>query len=184
MSKMPRDVETDGIRPAADPLRPIDAMDRKILGELAVQADLSYAELGERVGLSAPAVHERVRRLKSSGRIKGTVALLDGPAVGKPLLAFIHVDTVGWGKTRQLLALADLPEVEEIHSATGDTCLIVKARVASSRALEGLLAMIYDVPGVRSTRSYVALSTFLERPVQAGISAELADMDTVKAGMP
>lgn len=153
----------------------MDQLDRKILGELSRDASQSYAKISAAVGLSAPAVHERVKRLRASGVIKSTVAHLDGAAVGKPMLAFIHVDTEGWGKTGPMLALEDWPEVEEIHTATGDTCLILKVRVASPQALEGLLAQIYDVEGVRGTRTYMTLSTHLERSVQAEVSADLAE---------
>ncbi|CUH89029.1 Leucine-responsive regulatory protein [Phaeobacter sp. CECT 5382] len=153
----------------------MDELDRKILGELSCDATQSYATISSAVGLSAPAVHERVKRMRASGVIKATVAQIDGTAVGKPLLAFIHVDTVGWGKTGAMLALDAWPEVEEIHSATGDTCLILKVRVASPQALEGLLSQIYDVEGVRGTRTYVTLSTHLERSVQAEVSKDLSD---------
>ena len=176
---MPYERKTDGVRRSRSETRGLDAIDRKILGELAQQADLSYADLGERVGLSPPAVHERVKRLRASGRIRGTVALLDGAALGKPLLAFIHVDTAGWGKTPELMRIGELPEIEEIHSVTGDTCMLIKARLESSEALEGLLAKIYDVPAVRGTRTYVVLSTYVERPAQAGITDALANVDLV-----
>ena len=158
----------------------MDQLDRKILGELSRDATQSYAVISAAVGLSAPAVHERVKRMRASGVIKSTVAQLNGPAVGKPLLAFIHVDTVGWGKTAELMALEDWPEVEEIHTATGDTCLILKVRVASPHALEGLLSQIYDVKGVRGTRTYMTLSTHLERSVQAGVSEALEQPSFVK----
>lgn len=151
--------------------RALDAFDRKILGVLAVNADVGYAELGQRVGLSAPAVHDRVKKLRASGCLRRTVALLDGPAIGKPLLAFVHVDTAGWGGTQELLTIGELPEVEEIHSVAGDTCMLLKVRCASSRALEGLLARLYATPGVRSTRSYVVLTTYLERTAQGGVTA-------------
>ena len=166
--------KTNAVRRSGAPRRAIDATDRKILGELSSRADISYAELGHRVALSAPATHERVKRLKADGTIRRTVAVLDPAAVGKPMLSFVHVDTVGWGKTPELMALADLPEVEEIHSVTGDTCVLLKVRVENSQALEGLLARLYDTPGVRGTRTYVALSTYLERTTQAGISAALS----------
>jgi DNA-binding Lrp family transcriptional regulator len=96
--------------------------------------------------------------------------LINPGAVGKPLLAFVHVDTTGWGKTEALLAFERYPEVEEIHSVTGDTCMLLKVRTASTQALEGLLAQLYATPGVSATRSYVALSTQLERPVQPGVT--------------
>lgn len=141
----------------------LDAVDRKLLGLLATDASLSYAELGRALNLSPPAVHERVKRLKRDGVIKATVATLDGKKLGRPLLAFIHIDTIGWGKSLQLMELGKLPEVEEIHSVAGDTCMLLKVRMQDTEALEVLLRMIYDIPGVRGTRSYIALSSFLER---------------------
>ncbi|GIT90484.1 AsnC family transcriptional regulator [Jannaschia pagri] len=155
-------------------------MDRKISGVLARDATVSYSDLSAEVGLSPAAVHERVRRLRAAGVIRGTTADLDGPAMGKPMLAFVHVNTRGWGKTRSLLSLSAFPEVEEIHSATGDTCLILKVRVASPHALEGLLARVYDVEGVIGTKTYMALSTHLERGVQAGVTAAFDVDDHVR----
>ena len=172
--------KTDVIQRKPRTERGMDDLDRRILGELSRDANQAYAAIGQSVGLSAPAVHERVKRLRASGVIKATVAQLDGTAVGKPLLAFVHVDTVGWGKTPELMALSDWPEVEEIHSATGDTCLILKVRVASTLALEGLLSQIYDTKGVRGTRTYMTLSTHLERSVQAEVSTDLEAMTVIK----
>lgn len=164
--------KTDGVRRSRGSERELDAMDRKLLGVLVEDATVSYAELGERVGLSPPAAHERVKRLRRSGAIKRVAALIEPEATGKTLLAFVHVDTTGWGKTTTLLAIEAHPEVEEIHSVAGDTCMMLKVRTESTHALEGLLAKIYDVPGVTATRSYVVLSTYLERPVQPGITSE------------
>jgi Lrp/AsnC family transcriptional regulator, leucine-responsive regulatory protein len=161
---------TDGVRKNAASGHGVDDFDRKLLGILVEDATVSYADLGQRVGLSAPAVHERVKRLRRSGAIRRTSALIDPTAVGKPLLAFIHVDTTGWCKSQALLEIERFPEVEEIHSVTGDTCLLLKVRARNTQALEGLLAHLYAVPGVSATRSYVALSTQLERPVQPGVT--------------
>lgn len=148
----------------------LDAIDRKLLGLLSEDAEQSYATLGDKVGLSPPAVHERVKRYKASGRISGVAALLNPEMTGKPFLAFLHVNTSGWGKTDAILGLGALPEVEEIHSVTGDTCMLLKVRMQDSKAMEALLKRIYDMPEVVSTKTYVALSTSLERPVQAGIT--------------
>jgi DNA-binding Lrp family transcriptional regulator len=147
-------------------------MDRKLLGALVEDATMSYADLGERVGLSPPAAHERVKRLRRSGAIRSVSALIDPQAVGKTLLAFVHVDTSGWGKTTAMIAIGEYPEVEEMHSVAGDACMLLKVRTESTHALEGLLARLYDTPGVKATRSYVVLSTHLERPVQPGCTSE------------
>jgi DNA-binding Lrp family transcriptional regulator len=95
--------------------------------------------------------------------IKATVAALDGRKLGKPILAFIHVNTTGWGKTQEMLDLAQRPDVEEIHTVTGDTCLMLKVRTQDAQGLEDLLRVIYDIPGVQGTRSYIVLSSHLER---------------------
>ena len=166
------DEETDGVLQNKVAARELDAIDRKILGVLVEDATISYAELGERVCLSPPAAHERVKRLRRSGAIRGTAVIIDPKAVKKPLLTFVHIDTKGWGKTPELMAVSQYPEVEEIHSVAGDTCMLLKVRIEDTRALEGLLARLYETPGVTSTRSYVVLSTYLERPVQPGVTTE------------
>lgn len=159
--------KTDDIRLNARPVPPSDAMDRKLLAELVEDATLSYAELGKKVGLSAPAAHERVKRLRQRGAIRRVAALIDPQATDKTLLAFVHVDTAGWGKTTALMAIQRFPEVEEIHSVTGDACMLLKVRTDGAQSLERLLGHLYATPGVKATRSYVVLSTYLERPVQA-----------------
>jgi DNA-binding Lrp family transcriptional regulator len=169
------DQNTNRVRRRSSAPVAVDAVDRKLLGFLAEDATLSYAELGRRMNLSPPAVHERVKRLKETGAIRRTVAVLDPDLVGKPLLAFVHVDTHGWGKTPAMMRISELPEVEEIHAVTGDACLILKVRTAGPAALEDLLAHVYAVPGVRGTRSYIALRTHFERGTPAAISLDGRD---------
>lgn len=166
------DEKTEDVRPNDKPARALDAFDRKILGALNGDARLTYAGIGQRVGLSTPAVHERVRRLKAAGVLAGTTTRIDPAAVGKPLLAFVHVDADGWGKSQRMLKLQHFPEVEEIHSVAGDTCVILKVRTANPHALEQFLSQLYVLPGVRATKSYVVLSTYLERTVQPLVTQE------------
>ena len=162
--------EKDSVRPNAAHERHLDAADRTLLGVLVDDALVSYAELGERAHLSTAAAHERVKRLRRSGTIRRTSAMLDPKAIGKSLLAFVHVDTHGWGKTPSLMGLIDHPEVEEIHSVAGDASLLLKVRAENTQALERLLAVVYGLPGVVATRSYIVLSTYFERPVQPGVT--------------
>jgi Lrp/AsnC family transcriptional regulator, leucine-responsive regulatory protein len=163
-------VNTNPVRQRDRPASRLDAMDRKLLGLLAEDATRSYADLGRMLNLSPPAVHERVKKLKSDGVIKGISAVIDGVAIGRPLLAFVHVDTQSWAVVRQLLALEQLPAVEEIHTVTGETAILLKVRTRDTRDLEALLAQIHAIEacegtreGSEGTRSYVALSTYLER---------------------
>lgn len=152
--------------------RPLDPFDRKILGELVHDARQSYADIGKSVGLSAPAVHDRVKKLKAAGTITSTSVAIHGAAIGKPFLAFVHINANGWGKSERMIQLRDFPEVEELHSVTGDTCVIMKVRTENADAMEKFLAQLYALPGVRGTKSYVVLTTYLDRPIQAEITTE------------
>ena len=115
------------------------------------------------MNLSPPAVHERVKRLKRDRVIVATQAKLDGCKVGRTLLTFVLVTTNGVTSTKRLLALSSLPEVEEIHTVAGDSAVMLKVRPRDTEGLEELLARIESIEGVEATRSYIALSTFLER---------------------
>lgn len=87
--------KTDESRRNQSAKRPLDAFDRKILSALTRDARQTNAEIGESVGLSPPAVFERIKRLRGSGVISSTAARLNGAAVGKPMLTFVHVDADG-----------------------------------------------------------------------------------------
>jgi len=155
--------ETDIVRYTKHHPAELDAIDRKILSALAEDSSRSYAELSKLANLSAPAVHDRVKRLRRDGVIKGTVAILDGCKLGRTLLTFLIVDTSSYNATRQLLTFADRPEVEELHTVAGDGSVLVKVRAANTESLEDFLMEIQSLEGVRSVRSYIVLSTFLER---------------------
>jgi len=141
----------------------LDEKDRILLAILAEDASLSYAELGRKLHLSAPAVHERVKRLKSEGVITGIAARLDSNKIGRPLLAFIHVDTSSWAVTRSILSLKSLPEIEEIHTVAGDSAMLLKVRTQNTQSLEALLEVIHSIDGFTGTRSYIVLTPHLER---------------------
>lgn len=141
----------------------LDARDRALLALLAQDATQSYVELGKLINLSAPAVHERVKRLRADGVIKATVAALDGIKLGRPFLAFVHVDTTSYSVAKQFLALKAFDEVEEIHTTTGDSAILLKVRTQDTRSFERLLARIHAIDGFSGTRSYIALTSYLER---------------------
>lgn len=164
--------DTEDVQQKARPARSLDAFDRRILGELVRDARQTFAEIGKAVGLSAPAVHDRVKRLRADGAVQAMSAQLAPKAVGKPFLAFVHVIANGWGKSERMMRLRAFPEVEEMHSVTGDACVILKVRTENADAMENFLAQLYMLPGVHSTKSFVALTTYLERPVQAEITTD------------
>ncbi|WP_200826895.1 Lrp/AsnC family transcriptional regulator [Marinobacterium lutimaris] len=85
------------------------------------------------------------------------MARLDSSKIGRPLLAFIHVDTSSWAVTRSILALKELPDVEEIHTVAGDSAMLLKVRTQDTRSLEDLLEVIHSIDGFSGTRSYIVL---------------------------
>lgn len=159
--------ETKAIKHERYPPAKLDEIDRKLLGLLTTDSTLSYAELSAKLHLSAPAVHERVKRLKRERVIKATVAVLDGCKVGRTLLTFVLVNTISIASTKRVLTLAALPGVEEIHTVAGDCGVIIKVRARDTEDLEDFLGKIQEIEGVEGTRSYIALSTFVERGTSA-----------------
>ncbi len=137
--------------------------DRKILVLLAEDSSRSYADLGKQVHLSAPAVHERVKKLKREGIIKATVALLDGAKMGRPLLSFVQVFANTIEKSRQIALLSSMPDIEEIHSVTGENGILLKIRTPDTQSLEAVLEKIHSMEGIVGTRSQIVLTTLLER---------------------
>jgi Lrp/AsnC family leucine-responsive transcriptional regulator len=107
----------------------IDATNLGLIDELQRNARLTVAELGRRVGLSAPAVAERLQRLEAEGTIKGYRAEVDPRALGYSLSVVIRVRPA----PRELRKVADLaqqtPEVVECHRITGEDCYFLKAHV-------------------------------------------------------
>ncbi len=147
-----------------DRIGQIDETDRRILAALDANARASYAELGQAVGLSAPSVHARVKRLERAGVIRGYRAVVDPAPLGFPLGAFVAVTQASGYHWEDLeRAFAAMPEVEECHSVTGEDSYLLKVRVADPAELEALLRRINMVEGVARTRTVVVLSTPFDR---------------------
>ena len=145
----------------------LDAADRAILLELQADDRPTYAEIGARVGLSAAAVHERVKKLERRGVIRGYAARIDPHQVGLGVTAFVSVILENSSNCRDIApALADFQEVEDCHSVAGDVDLLLKVRAAGTQALEDLVYNLKRVPGVARTSTAVVLSTrFENRPL-------------------
>jgi Lrp/AsnC family leucine-responsive transcriptional regulator len=119
--------------------RDIDDTNRRILGELQRDARVSLAELGRRVGLSSPAVADRIARLERDGVISGYRVEIDPRALGYGLTAVIRMRPA----SRQIPKVADIArdaeEVVECHRITGDDCFIMRAHVRDVAHLEELI---------------------------------------------
>ncbi|GAA4224325.1 DNA-binding Lrp family transcriptional regulator [Streptosporangium album] len=144
----------------------MDNIDRELLALLQADATQSYAALGEAVGLSSGATHERVRKLRRRGVIRRTSVDVDPAAVGKGVAAFVMLDASAWmGGEETAAALAALPWIEEAHIVAGAASLMVKVRTSSPEDLQAVLRRLHEVPGVTSTQTVVVLETFFERPL-------------------
>ncbi|MFI6828157.1 MULTISPECIES: Lrp/AsnC family transcriptional regulator [unclassified Kribbella] len=143
----------------------IDETDRKLLAELQLDATQSYATLGQVVGMSAGATHERVRKLKAAGVIRRTAVEVDPAAVGQGVLAFVLLDADAWmGDEPTLRALEEIPAVQEAHIIAGPASVLVKVRTATTEDLQATLRALHTVDGVTSTQTIVVLESCFERP--------------------
>jgi Lrp/AsnC family leucine-responsive transcriptional regulator len=139
----------------------IDDTNLALSAELQRDARLSLAELGRRVGLSPPAVAERLQRLERDGVIRGYRAELDPAALGYGLSAIIRVRPA----PRQLHKVAEVaraaPEVVECHRITGEDCYLMKAHIRSMTHLEELLDQL--APFGQTTTSIIQSSPVATR---------------------
>ena len=123
------------------------------------------AAIGQKVGLSAPSVVERIHKLEEAGAVTGYVALVDARRLGKDVTAFIGVCTDQPGAIRVLeQELGGIADVLECHHVTGAHTLIVKVKTENTETLEALIDRIRGLEGVTRTETMVVLSTHVERP--------------------
>ncbi|WP_330297342.1 Lrp/AsnC family transcriptional regulator [Streptomyces sp. NBC_00503] len=142
----------------------MDHIDRALLAQLQQEATQSYAALGEAVGLSAGAAHERVRKLRERGVIRRTTIEVDPAAVGRGVLAYVMVDSTAWmGDSRA--AFEAIAEIQEAHVIAGSASVMVKVRTATTDQLQDVLRRLYAIDGVSGTQATVVLETFFERPL-------------------
>ena len=117
----------------------IDEIDRKLLSELQSDARSSYAELGRRVGLTTPAVIERVRKLEDAHIITGYRAEIDPAKIGKPITAFIRMSITGVDYSHIIEVAEQSNEILECHRGTGGDSFIMRVVVSSVEHLQELI---------------------------------------------
>lgn len=117
----------------------VDDTNRRLLEELQENARLTLAALGRRVGLSAPAVAERLQRLEQDGVITGYTATVDPRALGLTLTAVIRIRPAP-GQLQNVAKLAqETPEVVECQRITGDDCYILRAHLRDVEHMEEVI---------------------------------------------
>ena len=141
----------------------LDRLDRKILAELQADARISNQELARRVGLSTAPCWRRLRRLEEEGLIARYATLLNGPAVGWPIVAYAfvslenhHPQTV----TQFAKLINERPEVLECYTVSGNNDYLVRVVARSMESYEQFLTThLLQIPAVRSVNTSFVLTT-------------------------
>ena len=138
----------------------LDGIDAEILATLSVEARITVADLARKVGLSAPSVAERIKRLEEAGVILGYGARISPAAMGLPLAVHIRIRPMP-GQVSKLAALLNqLPAIVECDRITGDDCYVARAHVASVQELETLIDLILPLG---TTNTAIIQSSPVER---------------------
>ena len=136
----------------------LDKKDRLIITALQEDARQSLAALGRRIGLSQPAISERVKKLEESGVIDGYAAKINLAAIGLRLQAVVRVRTTHEHVKRYVSLFESMPEVLDAVRVTGDDCFVVRCAFASPADLE----RVVDALAVHGS---VSTSLVLSHPV-------------------
>jgi Lrp/AsnC family leucine-responsive transcriptional regulator len=142
----------------------MDHLDHEILGRLRLDGRATHAAIARELGLTGPAVYARVRRMETSGVIRGYGVITDPAALGTPLLAIVRVTTrphLGDGDAFEALVKSD-PRVVSCYDVDGEDSYVVIVRCASPEDLRRLLVQIRSVPQVTRTVSSICLETVKE----------------------
>jgi len=140
----------------------LDPIDFQILGLLQEDGRASHSAVAEAVGLSQPAVHERVKKLEKRGVIRGYTAIVDPEALGLHVLALINIRMNDFAAHKIAEAIRNIPGVMDVLNVAGEDCLVVKVRVHSPTEIERILKQIWESGPVAATRTTVAFSAFKE----------------------
>lgn len=144
----------------------LDKVDREILRLLLQDGRVPAAQIAEQVGLSRPAVAERIDKLEREGVIRGTTAVIDPSAVGRGVTAFVFarkngiLDARGWRAFRSVIAGE---EILEAHSVAGDDCYLLKVRTGSISSLNEIVSRLTAAPLSLTTRTTIVMETHCEK---------------------
>lgn len=142
----------------------MDELDLKIIKQLALDSKMSFQELGAKVGLTAPAVHARVKKMEKSGVIQNYGVNLDYARIGLAVTAFVRLQTGKMRCSEAGDALAKYHEIEECHSVAGEDDVIIKTRTATPLELQNLLDRLRTEGLAEKSVSIFVLETHFERP--------------------
>ncbi len=144
----------------------MNEIDQKIVEYLLKDARTPHTQIADEIGLSRPAVAERVKKLEQAGVIKGYSAIVDPVAIGQSITAFISAKYAGIMKKdveRVLRELANRKEILEIHSIAGEDCFLFKVRAADINQLNETVNLLKKTPLEMTTKTTIVLQTYFEK---------------------
>jgi Lrp/AsnC family transcriptional regulator len=160
-----------------DTPRHLDAIDRKILRELQLNASLSVAEIGDRVGLSSTPCWKRIQKMEAEGIITGKVALVDQNKIGLGLSVFVSVESDdhsdAWLKKFAEVVSA-MPEVMEFYRMAGDVDYVLRVVVADMQSFDGFYKRLIGAVALKNVTSRFAMEkikSVTALPVPAFVAA-------------
>lgn len=142
----------------------LDEQDLRIVGLLLKDGRTPAAQIAEQVGLSRPAVADRISKLEQQGVIRGTTVVVDHTALGREITAFIAAR--GGPSPKSNKAFRDLmaeDEVREVHIVAGEDCYLIKVRTDSIASLNTLVNKLTAPPLSLSTRTTIVMETYCEK---------------------
>jgi DNA-binding Lrp family transcriptional regulator len=143
-------------------IRRLDDIDEKLIGLLRANARLPAAALARELGISRPAVHERIKKLETGGVIQGyTIVAAKRPT--NALRAHVLVGLDPKLHDRAIAALRAFRAIRRLHTVSGDFDLLLELSAATSEELDDVLTRVGHVAGVKHTKTSVLLSTRLDR---------------------
>jgi len=142
----------------------LDSVDLQILNIMQSNAKIANVELARQLEMAPSAVLERVKKLEQKEVIRGYTTRIDPTAVQQKLLAFIFIKAAdGMGSSETAKAIAQIPEVQEVHHIAGEDCFLIKIRTADSAGLMNVMrTQLSNIPRIVSTRTTIVLETVKE----------------------
>lgn len=143
----------------------LDDLDLRIVSLLLADGRTPAAQIAEQVGLSRPAVADRLDKLERQGVVRGITAVIDPAAIGRTITAFVSARgaTLTAAALKKFAQLMRRDEVLEVHTVAGDDCYLVKVRAESIGALNTLVQELSAAPLSLSTRTTIVMETHCEK---------------------
>ncbi|AEM70048.1 transcriptional regulator, AsnC family [Allomuricauda ruestringensis DSM 13258] len=146
----------------------IDGIDKKILRYLMEDARKPILEIARNIGISGAAIHQRLRKLESSGLIAGSKFVINPKILGYSTMAYIgiYLDKA-MANPRAVRQLEEIPEVLECHYTTGNWSILIKVLCRDNEHLMQVLnKKIQQIEGVSRTETFISLNQQINRQIQ------------------